>query len=104
MDVPVNKIVIGFLQTTFFDFVLLTDLSDICKKNADRRHIVNVLHGIADKQEKKTNIVHSIMQANVQNVVKRNQVLSLLKIFLKELKLIELRHSNEKKVSFPVTF
>ena len=55
-------------------------------------------------KKKKTGIVHSIMQANVQNVVKRNQMLSLFKIFLKELKLIELKHSNEKKVSFPVTF
>ena len=68
------------------------------------RRIVNLLHGIADTQGKETNIVHFIMQANTQNVVKRNQVLSLFRIFLKELKLIELRHSNEKKVRFPVTF
>ena len=87
----------------FLRLCLLIDISDICKKMQTWRRIVNLLHGIADTQGKETNIVHFIMQPNTQNVVKRNQVLSLFRIFLKELKLIELRHSNEKKVRFPVT-
>ena len=111
MDVPGLFAKIALFRKTSYrlslsDFLrlcLLIDISDICKKMQTWRRIVNLLHGIADTQGKETNIVHFIMQPNTQNVVKRNQVLSLFRIFLKELKLIELRHSNEKKVRFPVT-
>ena len=113
MDVPGLFAKIGLFRKTSYR-LSLSDFLRLCfinrhkrylyKKMQTWRRIVNLLHGIADTQGKETNIVHFIMQANTQNVVKRNQVLSLFRIFLKELKLIELRHSNEKKVRFPVTF